>query len=126
MKICTFLDSNFIVNYEIHKSLLPVNESFLETYNSGMKPLESTFNEQSIIIAQFWFDILKISRKNNIWTLVRLAGRYIAHFENSQEDSITVSRTGTGSVNKSRNESRTGTSTRSATPSGTQISPSTS
>ena len=37
-------------------------------------------NEKPIIICQFWFKILKLARRNNIWVLVRLAGRYISDF----------------------------------------------
>ena len=40
----------------------------------------STMNEKPIIICQFWFKILKLARRNNIWVLVRLAGRYISNF----------------------------------------------
>ena len=42
--------------------------------------LSSTMNEKPIIICQFWFKILKLARRNNIWVLVRLAGRYISNF----------------------------------------------
>ena len=50
--------------------------------------ISSTMNEKPIIICQFWFKILKLARRNNIWVLVRLAGRYISNFAKYTESVV--------------------------------------
>ena len=62
------------------------DSSFLETYHNALSPLESRtkLGEREVspfIVCRFWMSILKIARRNNIWALVRLAGRHMANFD---------------------------------------------